>query len=69
MSRIYETAAGMGCLLQIIIVTIYGWIGYWSIDTITNYFGKDLHWIADVLIGLITGWASFWIALILWLIG
>lgn len=65
---IIRSVAGAGCLVQSIVLAIYGAIGWWSIDTITNFFGKDLPWIADVILGFLTGWVSFWIAIVLWLV-
>jgi hypothetical protein len=68
-SGIIGGVMGMGCLFQAIVFGIYGWLAYISVDYITNYFGTDLPWIADLLIGIVSVSASIWIALILWLVG
>lgn len=60
---------GFGCFIQAIIIGIYAYISYATVDYITNYFGKDLPWIADMLIGMVSFSLSIWFALVLWLVG
>jgi hypothetical protein len=57
-----------GCLLQLIPLAAYIWAASWSINYITHYFGKDLHWVLDTVIGFLLGWASILIAFVLWLV-
>lgn len=58
-----------GCAIQSVLLIAYTWLATLSIDYISNYFGTELHWIVDLLIGLVVGWASIFIAVILLIFG
>lgn len=60
---------GLGCFFQALIFGAYAWVAWFTMDYITNYFGKDLPWIADMLLGMVSMSLSIWVALILWLVG
>lgn len=59
----------IGCTWFGIVLLVYMILSYWSVDYITNYFGTDLPWITDMLIGMVSLSVSFWIALILLIFG
>lgn len=59
----------LGCFVQALFIAGYAWVAWFTMDYITNYFDKDLPWIADVLIGMVSMSLSIWLALVLWLVG
>lgn len=58
----------IGCLIYAVAFIAYLWAGAWSINLLTNYFGKDLPGVVDAIIGLLLGWISILVGFIIWLI-
>lgn len=58
----------MGCLPIIIILVINITIGAWSVGEILSWFGKDIPFIGDALIGLFVGEVSIPVAIVGWLL-
>lgn len=53
-----------GCLILLLNLLLGGW----SVDYLLQFLGKNIHWIGDVLIGLIAGQFTIPIALVIWLL-
>lgn len=55
----------IGCLSTPLIVIIFNLaIGGWSINEILSWFGKNIPWLADIIIGLFLAEVSVPIAII-----
>ena len=54
----------VGCLIPIILVITNLTLGGWSVNMILSWFGKDIPFIADSVIGLFVGEFSFPIAIV-----
>lgn len=62
-----EIAGGYcGCWVIILLLNLA--LGGWSVDLILSLFDKDIHWIGDVLIGLVIGQFTIPIAIVIWLL-
>lgn len=55
---------GCGCLILLLNLLLGGW----SVDYLLQFLGKNIHWIGDVLIGLVIGQFTIPIALVIWLL-
>lgn len=55
---------GYGCLILLLNLLLGGW----SVDYLLQFLGKNIHWIGDVLIGLVIGQFTIPIALVIWLL-
>jgi hypothetical protein len=58
----------MGCGTAIIILLINLTIGAWSVGEILSWFGKDIPWIGDMLIGLFVSEISIPVAIVGWIL-
>lgn len=54
----------IGCSGIILVSILNIIIGSWSIDEILSWFGKDIPWIADAIIGLFTAELSIPVAIV-----
>lgn len=63
MSNSSESGIGCGCAILVLIFNLT--IGAWSVNYITNYFGKDIPLIGDILIGLFVAEISVPVAVVL----
>lgn len=63
-----NSEGGCGCLLGIIVAIINLSIGAMSVNYILSWFGKDIIWIGDAIIGLILGEISIPVAIVGWLL-
>jgi predicted membrane-bound spermidine synthase len=64
----HSSSSDLGCGTLIAILLINLVLGAWSINYILMWFGKDIPFIADALIGLFVGEISIPVAFVGWLL-
>lgn len=57
-------STSLGCSFPIIVLIINLLIGGWSVNTILLWFGKDIPFLADTIIGLFAGEITIPVAII-----
>ena len=55
-----------GCMTMVLLFNAL--IGMWSVNEILFWFGKNIHWFWDLLIGLITAEISVPVAVVGWIL-
>lgn len=63
--RYTQKISPISCLLHIIVLALYTWLATHATNELLEMVGIQIHWIGDMIIGVMTGWVLIFIWLIL----